>query len=470
MFNKVITNQTKTMVLLMLVFTAIILLFSGLVYFSIVNFSHQRFYELLKIRTTTIIQVEKSKDNLDLPENYILNGLNDEELPMERDYVFAVPTDSNFNKISQEIHIPSSFFKNIVRKGESNYNDKEFYYIGQTFRHDDKSYIAIASAKNHYVVYYLGFLKRTLITCIVLSLFFSMIFSFYLSKTLFKPILKITGKVKEISSENLHLRLEPQPDNKELNELVETFNDMLNRIETSFETQNHLIGNVSHELRTPLTSIMGEADVALSISRTNAEYKETLGIILDEAEKLDKKINALLMIAQTGFDGKIQKMDKVRMDQLLWDVIETLRRIDVRNNIFLDISMLPDNPKKLKVQGNEQLLHLAVTNIIQNGCKYSNFQQVKVSLGATDNDVYIIVKDNGIGIPQKEMNKIYDPFFRASNTKNYEGYGIGLPLARNIVRMHHGELIVSSYENQGTTVQLRFPNFYSTLQENERES
>lgn len=470
MFNRVITNQTKTMVLLMLVFTVIILLFSGLVYFSIVNFSHQRFYELLKIRTTTIIQIEKSKDNLDIPENYILNGLNDEELPMERDYVFAVPTDTNFRKISQEIHIPDSFFKSIVRKGESNYNDKEFYYIGQTFRHDDKNYIAIASAKNHYVVYYLGFLKRTLITCIVLSLFFSMIFSFYLSKTLFKPILKITGKVKDISSENLHLRLEPQPDNKELNELIGTFNDMLNRIETSFETQNHLIGNVSHELRTPLTSIMGEADVALSISRTNDEYKETLGIILDEAEKLDRKIKALLMIAQTGFDGKIQKMDKVRIDQLLWDVIETLRRIDARNNIFLDISMLPDNPKKLKVQGNEQLLHLAVTNIIQNGCKYSDFEQVKVSLGATDTDVYIIVKDNGIGIPGEEMNKIYNPFFRASNTHNYEGYGIGLPLARNIVRMHQGELIVSSNESQGTTVQLRFPNYYHMIQQESKES
>jgi signal transduction histidine kinase len=461
MFNRVITNQTKTMVLLMLVFTAIILLFSGLVYFSIVNFSHQRFYELLKIRTTTIIQIEKGKDDLDLPENYILNGLNDEELPMERDYVFAIPADSNFQKISGEIHIPSYFFKNVIKKGESNYNDKEFYYIGQTFRHDDKNYIAIASAKNHYVIYYLGFLKRTLVTCIVLSLFFSMIFSFYLSKTLFKPILKITGKVQEISSENLHLRLEPQPDNKELNELVDTFNGMLNRIETSFETQNHLIGNVSHELRTPLTSIMGEADVALSISRTNEEYKETLGIILNEAEKLDKKIKALLMIAQTGFDGKIQKVDKIRIDQLLWDVIETLRKIDFRNNIYLDISMLPDNPRKLKVQGNEQLLHLAVTNIIQNGCKYSDFQQVKVSLGATDTDVYIIVKDHGIGIPEEEMNKIYDPFFRASNTNNYEGYGIGLPLARNIVRIHQGELIVSSYQNQGTTVQLRFPNFYN---------
>lgn len=467
MFNRVITNQTKTMILLMAVFTTVILIFGGSVYFSIVNFSHQRFYELLKIRTTTIVQIEKNKDLLDLPENYVLNSNNDEELPMERDYVFAVPSDSNFTDISNKIHIPSSFFKNILRKGEANFNDSEFYYIGQSFKHRNKDYIAIASAKNHYVVHYLGFLKRTLITCMILSIFFSMIFSFYLSKTLFKPILKITGKVKEISSENLHLRLEPQPGNKELNELVETFNTMLTRIETSFETQNHLIGNVSHELRTPLTSIMGEADVALSINRTAEEYKETLDIILDEAEKLDKKIKALLLIAQTGFDGKIQKIDRVRMDQLLWDVIETLRKIDSRNNIYLDISMLPDNPKKLKVQGNEQLLHLAVANIISNGCKYSDFQKVKVSLGATDTDLYIIVKDIGIGIPESEMNKIYDPFFRASNTQNYEGYGIGLPLARNIVRMHNGELLVSSQENEGTTVQMRFPTIYGLLMQQE---
>ena len=248
MFKKVITNQTKTMILLMAVFTTVILIFGGSVYFSIVNFSHQRFYELLKIRTTTIVQIEKNKELLDLPENYVLNSTNDEELPMERDYVFAVPTDSNFSHISQKIHIPDTFFRNIIKKGEANFNDEEFYYIGQTFRYQNKDYIAIASAKNHYVVHYLGFLKRTLITCMILSIFFSMIFSFYLSKTLFKPILKITGKVKEISSENLHLRLEPQPGNKELNELVETFNTMLTRIETSFETQNHLIGNVSHEL------------------------------------------------------------------------------------------------------------------------------------------------------------------------------------------------------------------------------
>ncbi len=456
MFKKLATNQTKTMLLLMLVFSVVILLFSGLVYFSIVNFSHQRFYELLKIRATTIVQIEKSKDNLNIHDT-ALSTIKDEELPMERDYVLAVPQNGDLKGVSAEVRLPEHFFRNVIEDGEANYNDKELYYIGQSYKSKGKWYIAIASAKNHYLVYYLGYLKKTLITCMILALFFSMIFSFYLSKTLFRPILKITNKVKEISSENLHLRLEPQPGNTELNELVDTFNDMLNRIETSFETQNHLIGNVSHELRTPLTSIMGEADVALSIKRSEEHYQETLQIILNEAEKLDKKIKALLMIAQTGFDGKIQKMDKVRMDQLLWDVIETAQRINSQNNVYMDISMLPDNPKKLKVQGNEQLLHLAMANIINNGCKYSNFRQVRVSLGATDEHVYVIIKDSGIGIPDSEMAKIYDPFFRASNTKNYEGYGIGLPLARNIIRMHSGELIVNSKINVGTTVQIKFP-------------
>lgn len=454
------TNQTKTMLLLMLVFTVVIMCFSGFVYFSIVNFSHQRFYELLKIRATTIVQIEKSKAQITASTNEIITNISQaEELPSEKDYVFEIPQDSNYKKISNRIHIPDTFFKSIVKNGESNFKDEDDYYIGQTFTANNKNYIAIASAKNAYVVDYLGYLQRTLITCMILALFFSMIFSFYLSKTLFKPILKITNKVKEISTENLHLRLEPQPGNKELNELVDTFNGMLNRMETSFETQNHLIGNVSHELRTPLTSIMGEADVALSQKRTEEHYQETLQIILDEAEKLDKKIKALLMIAQTGFDGKIQKMDKVRMDQLLWDVIETATKINAKNNVYLDISMLPDNPKKLKVQGNEQLLHLAMANIVNNACKYSNFQQVKVSLGATDTHVYIIVKDNGIGIPESEFGKIYDPFFRASNTGNFEGYGIGLPLARNIIRIHNGELIITSKENVGTTVQISFPIF-----------
>jgi signal transduction histidine kinase len=232
---------------------------------------------------------------------------------------------------------------------------------------------------------------------------------------------------------------------------------MLIRMETSFNTQNNFISNASHELRTPLTAIIGEADVALTKVRDVEEYIETIKVILEEAENLDKKTQALLFLAQTGFNGKTIKFDKVRMDQLLWDVKVTTEKINPKSKIVIDMSLLPENPMKLKVNGNNQLLHLAVSNIILNACKYSKFETVNVSLGSIDTYILLVVKDSGIGIPESEIEHIYDPFFRASNTQNFEGYGIGLPLTRNIIHMHGGELLVNSIQNIGTTVQIKLP-------------
>jgi signal transduction histidine kinase len=253
------------------------------------------------------------------------------------------------------------------------------------------------------------------------------------------------------------LRLERKGEKDELDELSKTFNNLLNRIETSFNTQNNFISNASHELRTPLTAIIGEADVNLTKIRTTEEYIETIKVILEEAENLDKKTQALLFLAQTGFNGKNIKFDKVRMDQLLWDVKLTTEKINPKSRIVIDMSTLPENPLKLKVNGNNQLLHLAMSNIILNACKYSKYEPVNISLGSTDSQILVVVKDSGIGIPEKEMDYIYDPFFRASNTQNFEGFGVGLPLTRNIIKMHGGELLVSSIQNVGTTVRIKLP-------------
>lgn len=108
----------------------------------------------------------------------------------------------------------------------------------------------------------------------------------------------------------------------------------------------------------------------------------------------------------------------MRLDEILWDVQNTISDINSGCNINIDISLLPENPLKLTVLGNEQLLHLALSNVFGNACKYSDNRPVQVSIGASDQNVFIIVKDSGIGIPEKELKYIYDPFFRASNTKN----------------------------------------------------
>ena len=450
--------QIKTMLILLTAFLTIILLFSGFVYLSVSNYSYEDFYKLLEIRAVTAAKVE-----LDQDEGAAQAGIKDlrneffEKLPQEQDRFFRISPGESFAEEAKSVGIPVSFFNNVLNDGKAEYSKNGMFYKGIRYKSKQGEYVVVASAQNYFELHHSAYLRRTLVFAIIAAFLFSALIALYFAKFVFRPLRKITDSVKEISSENLHLRLDQNKSNDELAELTRTFNNMLDRIETSFETQNNFVSNASHELRTPLTAIIGEADVTLSKVRKTEEYIETITVILDEAEKLDRKTKALLFLAQTGFNGKSQKFDKVRVDQLLWDVKETIEKINPRSNIHIDMSLLPENPAKLKVKGNEQLLHLALSNIISNACKYSDYKVVHVSIGASDQNVFVIIKDQGIGIPDSELKYIYDPFFRASNTLKYEGYGIGLPLTRNIIRLHQGEIIVSSIMQQGTTVQINLP-------------
>lgn len=444
-------KQSRTVLLLLIPFLIVIFLFSVFIYFSVSNYSEKNFFKLLEARAYKV-----AKERLD--EKITKSDPNSpEKLPHEKDFFIPIDKTLNIKEHVQKIGIPASFFESVINAKSSEYVSEKYLYKGIRYQSISGDYIVITAAENYFQINQADNLIRTLLFAILASLILILYIALYFSKNIFKPISEITEQVKEISSENLHLRLNDSNRSDELNELARTFNNMLDRIETSFETQNNFISNASHEFRTPLTAIIGEADVVLTKPRANEEYVETLKIILQEADKLDNKTKALLFLAQTGFNGKVQKFDKVRIDQLLWDVKENLESLNPKSKIHLDMDLLPENPMKLKVNGNVQLLHLAFSNIISNGCKYSNFETVTVSIGASDDFVYIVIKDNGIGIPENEIKYIYDPFFRATNTKNFEGYGIGLPLTRNIIRMHKGTLLVTSIENKGTTVQITLP-------------
>jgi signal transduction histidine kinase len=283
--------------------------------------------------------------------------------------------------------------------------------------------------------------------------------SIYFARYIFNPIRDITSKVKKISTENIHLRLDNSSykNSSEIAGLTDTFNDLLNRIETAFEIQKNFISNASHELRTPLTSIIGEADVSLLKTRTPDEYQKSLQNVLQQAERLDQISQSLLLLAQTGYKGTAIVFEMVRVDEVLWQTKALIDKLNPANKVYIDLSLLPEDPKKLKVNGNAQLLHLAFTNIISNASKYSNNKPVAVHIASSDSHVVITVKDNGIGIPAADLPYIYDPFFRASNTTLFEGYGIGLPLARNVIHLHKGILTVSSVVNDNTTVQIKIP-------------
>lgn len=444
-------------------FLSLILLFGGFIYFSIFGYLHEYYFKLLEIRALSMAKIELDEDpRAAFREIHELSDIHSEKLYQEREYFFPITASANFEKEAKQLNIPVSFFETALATGDSEYSRGYHYFKGIRYESKAGRYIVVASAYDHFESRLTAHLKKTLLVALLLASIFSLLIALYYARHIFHPMSSITERVKQISSENLHLRLDLKYRNEEINELANTFNDMLNRIETSFETQNNFISNASHELRTPLTAIMGEAEVAVSKPRTAEAYRETIRIILDEAEKLEKKTSALLFLAQTGFNGMTVTFDGIRVDQLLWDVKETVEKLNSKSRVWIDTELLPENPDKLKVKGSEQLLHLALTNLISNACKYSNYLPVNVSIGASDSNIFIIIKDQGIGIPENELKYIYDPFFRASNTKKYEGYGIGLPLTRNIVKMHKGSIKVTSLLDRGTTVEVKIPSaFYN---------
>jgi signal transduction histidine kinase len=380
------------------------------------------------------------------------------KLPEEREYFYEITPGKTFEAEAQALDVPVSFFIDLVREGEATHQNDETFFAGIRYQASKGTYAVIVSADNYYNAQHFASLRTIFVLSILGVSLLTLIISVFFSRRVFTPVKEISRRVKDISSQSLHLRLTPRKGNDEITELETTFNTMLDRLETSFETQNNFISSASHELNTPLTTIIGEAEVALSKERSREEYVRSLQVILSKAERLEEITRSLLFLAQTGFRGKAMTYDTVRADQLLWDVKDTLEKINPKYRIQINLDLMPENPERLKIAGNEQLLHMAISNIVSNACKYSDNRPVIISIGTSEHEVIIVVKDSGIGIPGEELKYIYDPFFRASKTKSYEGYGIGLPLTRNIMRLHQGTIKVSSIVGEGTTVQLTFPS------------
>ena len=448
--------RTRIIVILISVFVALILAFSFFIYFFVSRYSFTDFFKRLEIRSYTTAKIEFEKES----ESELIKSFKGEYLePLidEKHYILEIDNATDFDQLAEDNKLNNQFLRDIYIHGASSYRKGSLFFSGITYKSGNQKYIVITSAVNYYYSHHMDYFRKLLISAILIAIVIVVVISLWVSKRLIDPVKQIATKMNSIGTDNLYIRLEGNDSDDELGELTQTFNSLLDRLETSFETQKNFVSNASHELNTPLTSIIGEADIALARERSTEEYKEAIANILEEAEKLDQKTKALLYLARTGYSNKQLTFDKVRMDQLLFDVKETINRIIPGNKIQIDLQMLPESPEKLKVKGNEHLLHLALSNLLINACKYSNNKNVFVSIGVSDTHIIIVIKDQGIGIPGSELPFIYDPFFRASNTSNYEGYGIGLPLTRNIIKIHGGELLVTSENEQGTWVEVRLP-------------
>ena len=232
---------------------------------------------------------------------------------------------------------------------------------------------------------------------------------------------------------------------------------MLERLEESFAMQKDFIANASHELRTPLTSIHGQLEVLMMKDRSADDYRSALASVLEDIKSLINLSNRLLLIARTSAESPVNMYKKVRIDEILWQAREETMRFnnEYRINISIDNS-LTDSDQML-ILGDESLLKTAVTNLIDNACKYSQDKSVNIKFEPGEKWIAMVFEDKGIGISEDDQQKIFEPFYRGTNAMSVHGTGIGLALVNRIVRNHNGSIHISSKVGKGTRVILTFP-------------
>jgi signal transduction histidine kinase len=196
-------------------------------------------------------------------------------------------------------------------------------------------------------------------------------------------------------------------------------------------------------------------EVSLQKERQNEEYRKTLQSILEDTRSLAGVSENLLQLAKINSEKEQILFEKIRLDELLWQVKASLLKIHPDYKITFEVLHLPEEEENLLVNANETLLKTALSNLIDNGCKYSKGKNVMVRLDYSD-ALSVSIQDYGQGISAEERLLIFKPFYRSEHHKNMYGSGVGLSLVDSILRLHNIKLELNSVKNEGTTFQLFF--------------
>jgi signal transduction histidine kinase len=266
----------------------------------------------------------------------------------------------------------------------------------------------------------------------------------------------------------------------ELDSLAHTINGLLDRIANYLQQEHDFLANAAHDLRTPLAAIRSSVEVALGVGRTGEEYREILGLVIEQCSSLQTLVNQLLLLAETDADILHTDAEPVALDQIVARVVEMFEGVADDHQIELRCGELPT----VLVPGNRHHLRQVVSNLLDNAIKFTATRQsgegcepadishkgcVIVELARDDEArlAHLRVRDNGIGIAAEDLPHIFDRFFRADKGRARDGVaggtGLGLSICKAIVDAHGGEISVDSRAGRGATFTVTLPLFGATM-------
>lgn len=426
-----------------------------MIYLSSFSFRQSSFYERLNDKAVTVANLYFQYSKLD-------SGLLREIDRVTQDHPYGENVsifDEKENKIytnndTLTIPVSSAQFAQIHRQRKYDFSWGEFEVTGILYKFGDIDYVIVSGAIDKFGLSKLDNLRNTLLIVFFFIIVMVVGVGRLYSARALKPISKVIDEAEIISPENLASRIENPNSRDEIGRLINTFNKLLDRIENAFKLQKTFVASASHEIKNPLTVITSQLEVTLLKERSNEEYRSTILSVLEDIKDLNKLAFQLMDLARATNAGTDILSQEVRMDELLFGTKEYFleKFPEYKVNIFID--QLPDRVEQLSLRGNEQLLKIAILNLAENACKFSDDHSVDLHFTGHDDYLEILVRDRGQGIAENEHSLIFEPFYRSAKDINRKGHGVGLALVNQIVKIHQGTISVHSIPGEGTTFRM----------------
>lgn len=442
----------------MAIVTAILLFFSIGVYFFSKLYLEKRFFKRLQdraITTTTLLFDLKTANTTVLK---MVNASEKEFLSDESIFVY----DEKQKKIIFSTQEPySGLFKELIpiiqKQNKPTYFHAGYYQtLGIQLKKGAFSYWVIVSAIDTNGKEALEDLRKILVVMVLIGILLLGISGWFFADKALAPMSSIIKQVNDIFPANVEKRVQHPNRSDEIGLLVATFNQLLDRIEEALVLQKMFIANVSHELKNPLTKIYSQIDITLLKKRTPEVYEKSLKALQEDTRTLTQLTNTLLNLANTVVSSETMQRVTIRVDELLWEAKSQLKKWHEEYDIQTNFENFPEDEEALIIEGNEASLKVAMMNLMDNACKFSEDKTVFVNFEASLNEIKISFFNKGPIIPESDLPYIFNPFYRSNATaKATKGHGVGLAIVAQITKLHSGTISVVS-NNEGTTFTLNF--------------
>ena len=296
------------------------------------------------------------------------------------------------------------------------------------------------------------------ISLIILPFFllFAGISGYIITKNGFKPIEKIRLTAENINAGNdLSRRINLGQQRKdEIHTLANTFDTMFNRLQTSFENEVQFTSDVSHELRTPISVIISQSEYGLNHTESKEKMENSLKSVLKESIKMSQMISQLLMLSKMDKGHQKLNIEKVNLSELLDIIIDTQQIAADNKNIKINSVISPD----IVIPADEILIMRLFINLITNAVNYGKENgYINIELFKFKDKIISKISDNGIGIAQENINKIWTRFYQVDSSRSSDSSGLGLSMVKWIVEAHKGSISVKSELNKGTSFTVELP-------------